>query len=257
MSKSRPSRSICLVLAFCALGLVSMGGCSRGGALPESLRNANRLVVAPMNLAVKLPIELEDGVDPVREEIITYLQRRHAHVAIIWPEDAWRLWRESMAAAIADAPAGGRIEAAVGRFVTELRQHAEFGAFMLPTLAYREAKVWGQTARWDGVRRRLSLRGRVDAGAQLQTLDAPIGESSIAGQRVPGVSLHVLVFSPEGTRTFESWGGLDLVHAALVTGSTETGHGSLVQDTSPFRDRENLREGVAIALDRYKPGRRR
>ena len=43
------------------------------------------------------------------------------------------------------------------------------------------------------------------------------------------------------------------MHAALVTGSEETGHGRLVQDTNPFRNPEHLREGIAVALDAYVP----
>ncbi len=257
MSQRRPAPGIRLAVgALVAVALLA-SGCGPSGRGPSSLRSADRLIVAPMNLAVKLPTELEDGVEPVRDEIITYLQRRHAHVAVIWPADAWELWRQSMAAALTEDAGGNRIESAVGRFVAALREEHEFGAFMLPTLAYREAKVWGQTARWDGVRRRLSLKARGGADSKLQTLDAPIGDTSIAGERVPGVSLHILVFSPDGRRVFEGWGGLDLVHAALVTGSSETGHGALVQSTSPFHNRDHLREGVAIALDRFRPSRRR
>ena len=164
--------------------------------------------------------------------------------------------RSSPASSVASASSKSdsrRLERAVGFFVEELARNAKFSAFLLPTLVYREAKVWGYTARWDGVRRKLATRTRSTANARLPTLEPSIGESQIKGAKVPGVSLHVLVFSPQGRRIYEGWGGLDLVHAVMVTGSADTGHGSLVQDIDPFRNLDHLREGVALALDAYVP----
>ncbi|MBW2270756.1 MAG: hypothetical protein JRH16_19520 [Deltaproteobacteria bacterium] len=228
-----------------------LAACTTPGAAPEPLGGADRLVLAPLNLAVKLPVELEDGVEPVRDEIIAYLKRRDARVAVLWPSDAWELWKQSMLASAGAEDGASRLEQAVGLFVEELARNAEFGAFMLPTLVYREAEVWGDTARWDGVRRRLPLRTRSTANARLPTLEPSIGESRVRGAKVPGVSLHVMVFAPDGRRVFEGWGGLDLVHAVLVTGSAETGHGNLVPDLNPFRNPDHLREGIALALDTY------
>jgi hypothetical protein len=228
-----------------------LAACSTAPPAAERNLGAVRLVVAPLNLAVKLPVELEDGVQPVSDEIIAYLQQRDAQVAVIWPSDAWELWKESMNASAQEG--SGRLEKAVGLFVEQLARNAEFSAFMLPTLVFREAKVWGNTVRWDGVRRRLPMRARTTANARLPTLEHSLGQSHVQGEKVPGVSLHVLVFAPDGRRIFEGFGGLDLVHEVLVTGSAATGHGSLVLDLSPFENLDHLREGVALALDAYVP----
>ena len=77
----------------------ALGVACQSQAPASSLGDAERVVVAPLNLALRLPPELEDGVRPVRDEIIRYLQERDARVAVIWPSDAWELWRESMLAA--------------------------------------------------------------------------------------------------------------------------------------------------------------
>lgn len=241
-------------LAWALLGCACVAlACASSRVAPEPLDRADRLVVAPLNLAVKLPVELEDGAQPVRDAIIAYLQQRDARVAVIWPSDAWELWNQSMSASANSKGGRPRLEQTVGFFVEELARNAEFGAFLLPTLVYREAEVWGYTARWDGVRRKLATRTRLTANSRLGTLEPSIGESQIKGEKVPGVSLHVLVFSPQGRRIFEGWGGLDLVHAVMITGSADTGHGSLVPDVNPFRNLDHLREGVALALDAYVP----
>ncbi len=241
-------------LAWTLLGCACvLASCASSRVAPEPLNHADRLVVAPLNLAVKLPVELKDGVQPVRDAIIAYLQQRDARVAVIWPSDAWELWKQSMSASANSKSGSRRLERAVEFFVEELARNAEFSAFLLPTLVYREAEVWGYTARWDGVRRKLATRTRPTANARLPTLEPSIGESHIKGVKVPGVSLHVLVFSPQGRRIFEGWGGLDLVHAVMVTGSAATGHGSLVPAVNPFRNLDHLREGVALALDAYVP----
>jgi len=252
--KLRAEGFVWAVLVWAVLGwVVLLAACATSGAVPEPLAGADRLVVAPLNLAVKLPMELEDGVQPVRDEIIAYLKRRDARVAVLWPSDAWELWKQSMVASAGAKDGTQRLEQAVGIFVEELARNAEFGAFMLPTLVYREAEVWGDTARWDGVRRRLPQRTRSTANARLPALEPSIGESRVRGAKVPGVSLHVLVFAPDGRRIFEGWGGLDLAHAVLVTGSVATGHGNLVPGLNPFRNPDHLREGIALALDTYVP----
>jgi len=236
-----------------ALGSLLVGCATPGQAPAPPLPGADRLIVAPLNLAVKLPVELEDGVQPVRDAILAYLQRRNARVAVVWPSDAWELWQSAMAQTESVGNESRRLDKAVGLFVVELARSAEFSAFILPTLVYREAKLWGDTARWDGVRRKLPTRTRLTVSSRLSTLEPGLGDAQVRGAEVPGVSLHVLVFDREGHRIYEGLGGLDLVHAVLITGSKATGHGTLVQEVNPFRNPENLEEGVALALDGYSP----
>lgn len=235
-------------------GLVA---CSSARLEPGALDARQRLVVAPLNLAVKLDEKLGDGVQPVRDEIIAYLQQRHAKVAVVWPSDAWDVWQLAMFET-RDVSGGAdrRLDKAVRRFLKELGREVEFGAFMLPTLVFRQAKVWGDTVRWDGVRRRLGTRSRMQAGV-LPTVAPSIGESHVAGAKVPGVSLHVLVYNASGRRIFEGRGGLDLAHAVLVTGVGDSGHGKLVSQENPFQNLDHLKEGVALALDAYSPSRSR
>ena len=253
----RASRRLSALGALAWLGLAL--ACAGSGAGPQRLPGRDRVIVAPVNLAVKLPTELEGAVEPVRAEIIAYLQGRDARVAEVWPADAWDLWREAMLATAAERGAAElHLDAAVERFLADLSQHAEFGAFVLPTLVYRQARVWGQTARWDGVRRRISVRARFSADSRLPTVEPTgIGEAEIKGARVPGVSLQVLIFAPDGERVYEGWGGIDLAHAVQVTGSRATGHGRPVPRIDPFREPEHVREGVRIALDAYLPQRGR
>ncbi len=83
----RHAHGFAWALLGCACVLLA---CSSSRVAPAALEGADRLVVAPLNLAVKLPVELEDGAQPVRDAIIAYLQQRDARVAVIWPSDCWK-----------------------------------------------------------------------------------------------------------------------------------------------------------------------
>lgn len=231
----------------CGLALL---GCGASKVARQPIRGTERIVVAPVNLALRLPPEFEDAVEPVRNEMIRYLQSRDARVAVIWPSDAWDLWRDSMAAVEGSGRAGQRLDEAAGRFVRELTNHADFQFFVLPSLVYRVARVRGRTARWDGVQRRVTPRGAPASGAVLEVPGAEAGDRQWSGE-IPAVSLHVLVFTPQGRRVYEGWGGLVLTHAPTVSSGWRSGGSSMALKRQFFDDRESLSEGVAVALDPY------
>ena len=79
----------------CGLGLWGCGSPQKAGKSP--IRGAERILVAPVNLAVRLPPVLEDAVEPVREALIQSLQGRGADVSLVWGPDAWNLWRDAVA----------------------------------------------------------------------------------------------------------------------------------------------------------------
>jgi hypothetical protein len=230
-------------------GLVAWGlGC--GNLQPRASRwdddasaaGSVRVVVAPLNLALRLAPDLEDAVEPVGEEIIRYLQSHGAKVAVIWPPDAWSLWRASMQAIQGSESLTLDLETAARVFVRELTEHADFDLLLMPSLVYRKARVNGRVARWDGVRRKISVRTRT-----------PTGASVVAAEwqgRITALSLHALVFTPEGRRVFQGWGGLDLVHDAVLEREGNPGRAFLRLQRQLLESPEHVREGVALALER-------
>jgi hypothetical protein len=201
-----------------------------------------RVVVAPLNLALRLAPDLEDAVEPVAEEIIRYLQSHGAKVAVIWPPDAWSLWRDSMAAIQRSEGLTLDLETAARVFVRALTEHADFDLLVMPSLVYREARVLGRSARWDGVLRKISVGTRT-----------PTGASVVAAEwrgRITALSLHAPVFTPDGRRVFQGWGGLDLVHDAVLDREGNPGRSFLRLQRQLLENAEHVREGVALALER-------
>jgi hypothetical protein len=244
---ARPIPAWGLLVAALAGLIVSSGGCRsvQPGVLRwdggGSAAGSPRVVIAPLNLAVRLALDLGEAVEPVEAEIIRYFQSHGMRVAVIWPADARWLWRHSMAASQGSESAALDLETAGGVFVRALGEHADFDLLVMPSLVYRKARVTGRHASWDGVRRRVTLQARTVTGENLHTTDW--------GGRITGLSLHALVFTPEGRRVFQGWGGIDLVHDAVLVkgGSSERSFLRLQQQL--LENPEHLREGVALALD--------
>jgi hypothetical protein len=216
-----------------------------------------RVAVAPLNLPVELAPDLEDAVDPVGLEIVRHLRSRGARVAVIFAADAWTLWRRS-AAAVQAAGAGAPDPVGVGRaFALSLAEHADYDLLVLPSLVFRDARVMGHFAHWDGVRRRIRFRGRSGAppaGARpipdpiAGDAAAPPPESEWRG-RITGLSVHALAFTPEGRSVFQGFGGLDLVHDAVLEREGSGDAPSLRLQPALLENGEHLRQGVARVLD--------
>jgi hypothetical protein len=227
--------------------IVSSAGCGSvqsglvrwedGGSSAGSVRVA----VAPLNLAVPLPRDLEEAVEPVQVEIIRYFQSNGARVAVIWPADARWLWQSSMLAVNSSESDAPGLETAARAFVRALDEHADFDLLVMPCLVYREARVIGRHAQWDGVRRRLHLHARTVTGENPHTRDWK--------GRITGLSLHALVFTPEGRRVSQGWGGIDLVHDMVLVKGENSSRSFLRLQQQLLENPEHVREGVALALE--------
>ena len=98
-----------------------------------------------------------------------------------------------------------------------------------PNLAMRSAEYQGtRTIVWDGVRRRETVSG-----------------GSISGSGLPVASLHVSVYTADGTRVFSGFGGLEPVFRI------DTVQKKYVQREDLFEDERNLKEGTCIAFYPY------
>jgi len=235
-----------LVAALAGL-IVSSAGCSSvqpgmviwddGGTSAGSMR----AVIAPLNLAVPLARDLEEVVEPVWVEIIRYFQSNDARVAVIWPADARWLWQSSMLAVHSSESRAPSLETAARAFVRALGEHADFDLLVMPCLVYRKARVIGRHAQWDGVRRRVNLHTRTVTGENLHTRDWR--------GRITGLSLHALVFTPEGRRVSQGWGGIDLVHDAVLVKGEYSERSFLRLQQQLLENPEHVREGVALALE--------
>jgi hypothetical protein len=251
---------LCAALCACA------GASNRTVLIEDSAGGAGGklVVLAPMNLPIALPHDLDEAVPIVQREMIRQLQARGLRVAVIYEPDALALWAAAMGSIERTKDASRDLQAAVRAFAEALRVDSDYQLLVLPSLALREARVSGRMAQWDGVRRRLDVRSRTASDAADTAADQPLfDESGVAaaqhwGGRITGLSLHLLAVR-EGRRTpLERWGGLDLVHdpvhvrpSGAKSPTTELRLRARLLD-----DPENVREGVALALDPLLQGLR-
>jgi hypothetical protein len=252
-------------LALVAAIAVLCAGCSTARPRPlefgRGAPGALRVVVAPLNLPVQLAADLEDAVDPVSAEVIRYFHLHGARVAVIWAPDAWTLWRDSAAAMQAARNRAPTLEEVAAAFSRALAEHADYDLLVLPSLVYRDAEVKGRYAVWDGVRRRIRFRSRAGVAiGRAQPIPDPIDSTdrSTAGAvvtqwrgRITGLSLHALVFTPEGRGVFQGFGGLDLVHDAVQTREGSPEQPVLQLHPNMLQNDVHVREGIALALDPY------
>ena len=239
------------LVAIAALGLaacVSPPGPNEPGILGPGFE---RVVVAPLNLTVRTPEELAGKGDPVWDELLHAFQDRDKRVAFIAPASARALWIE----ATGDLDLSDRsvaLRTARSRFARLLATHRAYDVLVVPSLVLRAARVQGWYASWDGVR-----RSALDSAEAMGFGGLDNGRSSISPSNLTGVlsgaSLHVAVLDSEGQLLYEGLGGLALAH---VPHRQQTfGEWTFEPRPEPFADREQVREGIEIALATPVPRR--
>jgi hypothetical protein len=241
-------------LAVATLALSAVASPPDPSSLPEVSAQSvdpptrlDRVVVAPLNLAVRTPADLAGKGDPVWSELLHYFQERDRQLAVINTISAERLWLQAIDAV--DVSAGSAaLRAAEARFARELARHREYDLLVIPSLVLRPGHLSGTHAFWDGVQREVP-NAAILVGSGLADVVAPGGV--VAGGlrgKVAAVSLHVTLLRSDGSEVFEGLGGLDVLQEAqreAVWGSRLR----FVTRSEPFSDPEAVREGVERAFD--------
>jgi len=214
-----------------------------GDASPQALR----VVVTPLNLAVRTPPELEGRGDRVWFEVIRYFQERDGQVATFSPNSAERMWltvTENL-----DAPDRRRaLQLAYSRMAQALAEQRSYDLLVVPSLVLRPGRLKGRYASWDGVHRPVP---NGDAFVMDNVGDAafPFGSVAVAGLtgNVGAVSLHVSVLRPDGTLFYEGLGGIDLVQQ-LRRASPWDGLWTYETREDLLAEPAHIREGVERAF---------
>jgi hypothetical protein len=214
------------------------------------LPRPDRVVVAPLNLGVRLPPELRGSETPVREELLRYLGAQDRTLAVVDASDAARLWNAAAAEVEASGAAFGP-GAVASRFAQLLAGHAEYGVLVMPSLVVRRARVGGHHAWWDGVRRALPTRTPLPL-----SVDDGISGLAISGYRgsIAAASLYVAILASDGKMLYEGLGGLDVIQeVARVARAHDAPQWSLEPRRDSFADAAELREGIERAFERGLP----
>jgi hypothetical protein len=206
----------------------------------------DRVVVAPVNLAVRAVAEVEPGIEPVWRALLAHLSARQRTVALD-RKGAGVLWNEVMAEE-QQAAAGGDLYTAYRRFASRVAEQAPFGRIVFPTIVVHAARLSGHSADWDGVHRLIDVPGRPkEAIDTFREGKIWINREGVHGQ-LAAASLHVAVLSPAGELIHEGTGGLVLLQELRQSEDSEDLEIRIVMRRDPFEAPDQLREGIEVAF---------
>jgi len=232
------------------LGLGVAASWFAASAEPGELRpvapTGDRIVVAPVNLAVRAVKEVEPGIDPVWRALLDHLSAEQRVIALARKE-AGVLWNEVMDDE-QHAGAGGDLYSAYRRFAHRVAEQAEFGRIVFPTIVVHSARVRGRSAEWDGVQRLIDVPGQLnDSIDTYREGKIWINRHGVNGE-LAAASLHIAVFSPTGELLHEGTGGLVLLQEIQPPAKSDEIELAIVMRRSPFEAPDQLREGIEVAF---------
>lgn len=211
---------------------------------------SGRVVLVPPNLGVRAASEVEAGVEPVWREILAHFAAKQQPATALERKSAGALWNEVMAEVSAQPDPD--VYKAYALFARRIAGQVEYSAIVFPSLVTRAARVQGETASWDGVRRHVELLGP----NTLMGSDLVIASSGVQGE-IAAASLHVAVLSPDGELRFEGAGGLSVLQQLDEDGDVRGDAKVAVEmRQDAFADASELREGVEAAFRRPLPASR-
>jgi hypothetical protein len=217
-----------------------------GELRPEAL-GTGRVVVAPVNLAVRAVAEVEPGIAPVWHALLEFFASEKQPAIALDRGDAGLLWNEVMADA-QKAGEGGDLYAAYGRFARRVAEQAQFDSIVFPALVVRSAHVDGRTASWDGVHRPIEIPGQffesIDTYREGKIWVARHGASG----ELAAASLHVAVLSSAGELRYEGKGGLVLLQEIVAPPKPSEVELTAVMRKDPFAAPDQLHEGIRAAF---------
>jgi hypothetical protein len=209
---------------------------------------SGRVVIVPVNLAVRAVAEVEPGIEPVWRALLQYFASEEKPAIALVRKDAVSLWNEVMADA-KQAGEEGDLYATYARFARRVGEQAEFESIIFPTLVTHPARVNGRVAVWDGVRRPVEVPGQFSESIDTYREGKIWLNRHGASGELAAASLHIAVFSPEGEMRHEGRGGLVLLQElAEPRKKTDDVELVVVMRREPFAAPDLLREGIGAAF---------
>jgi hypothetical protein len=235
-----------MLLGLGAAALWIAAQAESGEPQPAAL-GPGRIVVVPVNLAVRAAVELEPGLDPVWRALVAHFTSQQKPTVVLTRGDAGALWNEVMADE-KRAGGGGDLYAAYRRFTLRVAEQAQFGSIVFPTLVTHAARINHRIADWDGIHRPVEVPGNFRESIE-RFGDGKIWIDRHGAQgELAAASLHVAIFSPTGELIHEGTGGLVLLQELAPPAKKDEIELTTVMRKNPFEAPEQLREGIAVAF---------
>ena len=215
---------------------------------------SGRVVIVPLNLGVRATSEVEPGVEPVWRELLSHFAAKQQPATALERKSAAALWNEVMTEVRAQPHPD--VYQAYALFARRIADQVDYSAIVFPSLVTRAARVQGQTAAWDGVRRHIDLGGPETVAGVTGTNDLVVASQGVRGQ-IAAASLHVAVLSPDGELRFEGAGGLSVLQQ-IDEQEHKRGDAKVAVELrqDAFADASELREGIEAAFRRPLPASR-
>jgi len=221
---------------------------AESGEKRPAARGSGRVVVVPVNLAVRAVAEVEPGIEPVWRALLEYFASAEHPAIALDRADASALWNEVMADA-AKAGEQGDLYATYGRFARRVAEQAEFESIIFPTVVTHGARLQGHIANWDGVRRQVEVPGLLDESIDTYREGKIWLSRRGATGELAAASLHVAALSPKGELRYEGRGGLVLLQELVRPPKSEGGNElTTAMRKDPFAAPDQLREGIGAAF---------
>jgi hypothetical protein len=219
---------------------------AESGASPPAAPGASRVVVVPVNLAVRAAPEVEPGLEPVWRGLLAYFASREQRVIALDRADAGALWNEVMA----DAKRAGEEDlfATYARFARRVAEQAQFETIVFPTVVTRSARLSDRSASWDGVHRLVEIPGQFSESIETFREGKIWLDRHGASGELAAASLHVAVLSPAGELRFQGTGGLVLLQELILPPKPSDAEFAVVMRKDPFAAPDQLREGIEAAF---------
>ena len=235
-----------MLLGLGAAALWIAAPAESGEPKPAAL-GTGRVVLVPVNLAVRAAAELEPGLDPVFHALIAYFASQQQPAVALTRANAGALWNEVMADE-KQAGGGGDLYAAYRRFTLRVAEQARFGSIVFPTLVTHAARIQHRIADWDGIHRPIEVPGPFREAIE-RFGDGKIWVDRHGAQgELAAASLHVAVFSPSGELIHQGTGGLVLLQELVPPAKKDEIELTTVMRKNPFEAPDQLREGIAVAF---------
>jgi hypothetical protein len=215
---------------------------------PAAARAPGRVVVVPVNLAVRAVPEVQSGIEPVWRALLAYFVARRPTVALA-RNDAGLLWNEVMAEA-QQAGDDKDLYANYARFARRVAEQAQFDRIVFPTIVMTPARLSARSANWDGVHRIIEIPGQFSESIDTYRDGKIWLNRDGASGELAAASLHVALFTMRGELRYEGRGGLVLLQEIVAPAASKPQDVelSVVLRPDPFAAPDQLREGIEAAF---------
>lgn len=244
----RRDRVLALMLLGGALGCANVG--TRGPTAAELAGlNAKVVVVAPLNVASALPVEIEGSSEIVSTTLVSYLEEHGKTVQKLGFRGGRDLW---VYAATQVEQSGQRrtFENAARVYAREIAKQIEYDVLIIPTIYIQNAQIRSSVVRWDGAREPIRIEGRRVLSRKNKRFDS-------MNATIRAASMMAAVFASDGAALQSESRGLQAIeHVQLSDGKgvrRDESFFDIEPNSPPLDDEAKIRAGIAGALSPFLP----